>query len=102
MLGARNAIGICLAVRPDESVALIADSASSPVAASLAAALEECGCPWEGILVEDVAPRPVVDLPAAIRQALETADVGILCIQPQPGELTSRMAMVEIVERRQI
>src|ERR1051325_6199862 len=102
MQGARNAVGTCLAVRPDERVTLIADSASRTVAASLGAALEECGCPWEGILVEDVSARPVVTLPAAIRQALETTDVGILCIQPQPGELTSRMAMVEIVERRQI
>jgi aminopeptidase len=80
MQGARNAVGTCLAVQPTEHVALIADAASSDVAASIAAALEEGGCPWEGILLEDVAKRPVLDLPEAIRQALETCDVGILCV----------------------
>jgi len=34
--------------------------------------------------------------------ALETADVGILCMNPQPGELGARMAIVQVVERRRI
>jgi aminopeptidase len=102
MPGARNAVATCLAVQSNEHVTLIADRASAPVAASLGAALNECGCPWQGIVVEEVATRPQIDLPPAIRNALETTDVGILCIQPQPGELASRMAMVAIVERRQI
>jgi leucyl aminopeptidase (aminopeptidase T) len=102
MTGARNAIGTCLAVQPSEHVAVIADEASRAVAASIGEALDEVGAPWQGLTVEDLAPRPQTTLPAAIRQALETTDVGILCIQPQPGELASRMAMVEIVERRQI
>jgi leucyl aminopeptidase (aminopeptidase T) len=41
------------------------------------------------------APEPVLE-------ALETADVGVLCMTPQPGELTARMAIVRVVERRQI
>ena len=100
--GARNAVNTCLAVRPDERVILISDEASAPVAASLGAALDEVGCIWHGIVVERVTTRPQTELCPVIRQALETADVGILCIQPQPGELASRMAMVAIVERRQI
>ena len=35
-------------------------------------------------------------------QSLEQADAGILCIQPQEGELTARRAIVGVVERRQI
>ena len=34
--------------------------------------------------------------------ALERADAGILCVQPQEGELGARMAIVAIVERRRI
>ena len=34
--------------------------------------------------------------------ALEIADAGILCVQPQEGELGSRMAIVAVVERRRI
>ena len=39
--GARNAVEVCLGIRPDERVALIADEASGEVAASLAAALDQ-------------------------------------------------------------
>ena len=41
MPGAKNAVETCLSVRAGESVALIADEVSKPVAASLAAALEQ-------------------------------------------------------------
>jgi leucyl aminopeptidase (aminopeptidase T) len=34
--------------------------------------------------------------------ALESADVGLMCMTPQPGELGARMAIVRVVERRQI
>jgi leucyl aminopeptidase (aminopeptidase T) len=40
--------------------------------------------------------------PPDVLQALETADVGVLCMSPQPGELAARMAIVRVVERRQI
>src|SRR5260370_4809029 len=40
--------------------------------------------------------------PARVLEALETADVGILCMNPQPGELAARMTIVIVVERRQI
>jgi len=40
--------------------------------------------------------------PGAVLEALETADVGVMCMTPQPGELGARMAIVKIVERRQI
>ena len=43
MPGAKNAVETCLAVRAGECVALIADEVSKPVAASLAAALDQCG-----------------------------------------------------------
>ena len=40
--------------------------------------------------------------PPAVLQALETCDVGAMCMTPQPGELGARMAIVHVVERRQI
>jgi aminopeptidase len=101
MPGAENAIGTCLAVRSNEHVALIADEASRLVAASLAAALDARGAAYTGLLLEDFG-RPLKAAPAPVLAALETADVGILCMNPQPGELTARMAIVGVVERRQI
>src|SRR5205814_7749533 len=47
-------------------------------------------------------PRPMRAAPQAVLEALEKADVGILAMNPQPGELTARMAIVQVVERRRI
>jgi len=102
MPGARNAVETCLSVRPGENVALIADAASRAVAASIAAALEDRKALYTGLLLEDFGPRPMTVAPPEVLQALETADVGVLCVSPQPGELAARMAIVRVVERRQI
>ncbi|PYR76486.1 MAG: aminopeptidase [Acidobacteria bacterium] len=100
--GARNAVDVCLGIRPRERVALIADQASRGVAASLEAALDKAGASVEGVLVEDVASRPLDGPPPAVLAALERADAGILCVQPRQGELRARMAIVAAVERRGI
>lgn len=102
MPGAKNAVDICLAVRPEERVALIADEASRPVAASLAAAIGQRGAECRALLLEDLGPRPMSAAPPRVLDILEKTDVGILAMNPQPGELSARMAIVKIVERRQI
>jgi aminopeptidase len=102
MAGARNAVEVCLGVRNGESVTLIADEISRSVAASLEAAIGERAGRLTGLLLEDFGPRPMGAAPAAVLEALETADVGILCMTPQPGELGARMEIVRVVERRQI
>src|SRR5580765_6112739 len=102
MPGAHNAVETCLAVCPGEHVALIADEASRAVAASIAAALEDQKASCTNLLLEDFGPRPIKSAPAPVLEALETADVGVLCMSPQPGELAARMAIVRVVERRQI
>jgi leucyl aminopeptidase (aminopeptidase T) len=102
MPGARNAVETCLAVAPGERVALVADEASRPVAASLERALGDAGGLADAVLIEAVTPRPMTGPPRAIVEALERADAGILCVQPQQGELPTRMAIVAVVERRRI
>jgi len=102
MPGAKNAVDVCLNVQPGEHVALIADQASRSVAASLEQALDECGAVSTGLLLEDFGPRPMKGAPAPVLEALEMAQVGVLCMTPQPGELGARMSIVRVVERRQI
>jgi leucyl aminopeptidase (aminopeptidase T) len=102
MPGARNAVETCLGVQRGEHVALIADEASRAVAASIAAAVEEQKAQLTGLLLEDLGPRPMAAAPSAVLSALETANVGVMCMRPQPGELGARMAIVKVVERRQI
>ena len=100
--GARNAVDVCLAIRPGEKVALIADEASREVAASLAAALDAVQASSDHVLIEHIASRPLDGAPREVLQALEQCDAGILCVQPQEGELAARMAIVATVERRRI
>ncbi len=100
--GARNAVDTCLAIAPGERVALIADEPSREVAASLAAALDLARAQTRSVLIEHVASRPLTAAPPEVLDALERCDAGILCVQPQQGELVARMAIVATVERRQI
>jgi aminopeptidase len=102
MAGAKNAVEVCLGVQPGERVVVVADEMSRSVAASLECALEERGAKFTGLLLEDFGSRPMSGAPKAVLDALEKTDVGVLCMTPQPGELTARMAIVRIVERRQI
>jgi leucyl aminopeptidase (aminopeptidase T) len=100
--GAHNAVETCLAIRAGERVALIADDASRAVAAGLEQALADAGAQSECLLIESVAARPITSAPREVLAALERADAGILCVQPQEGELAARMAIVGVVERRRI
>jgi aminopeptidase len=102
MPGATNAVETCLAVRPGEHVALIADDTSRAVAASLAAALTNAQAAFTTLLLEEFGPRPMKSAPPPVLDALKAADAGIMCMTPQPGELAARMAIVRVVERRRI
>jgi leucyl aminopeptidase (aminopeptidase T) len=102
MPGARNAVETCLGIRPGEHVVLIADEASRAVAASIASALEAQNAQYTGLLLESFGPRPMTVAPPDVLDALEVADAGVMCMTPQAGELGARMAIVKIVERRQI
>ena len=102
MAGAKNAVEVCLDVQPGEKTLVIADEVSRTVAASLEQALQRRHAEFTGLLLEDFGPRPMSAAPQAVLEALEKTDVGVLCMTPQPGELSARMAIVRIVERRQI
>ena len=100
--GARAAIATCLRVEPFEKVTLICDWATIEVAASLASELAANGCQWNAFMLEDLAQRPVVDMPAEILADMETSDVSIFAVQVQRGELRSRMQMTDVVNRRRM
>jgi leucyl aminopeptidase (aminopeptidase T) len=100
--GARNAIETCLAIKPGERVALIADEASAEVASSLLDALGAAGALCDSVLLEHVAARPLARAPREALDALAAVDAGILCVQPREGELGARMEVVALVEQRAI
>jgi leucyl aminopeptidase (aminopeptidase T) len=98
--GARSAVFTCLRIDPAEKVTLITDHATAPIAAALAAQLAECGCVWNAFVLEDLGPRPLTDMPAAVLADMESSQVSIFAVQVQPNELRSRMQMTDIVNRR--
>jgi aminopeptidase len=98
--GARSAVNTCLRIAPGEKVTLITDRATEPIAAALAAQLRERGCAWNAFILEEVAPRPLSDMPAAVLADMETSQVSIFAVQVQPNELHSRMQMTDVVNRR--
>ncbi len=100
--GARNAVRVCLRIQPKERVTLITDEVSLEIAAAIAHELEAVGCRYHPWVLEDIAPRPLSDLPPQIAADLETSQVSIFAVQAQTNELKSRMQMTDIVNRRKI
>ena len=100
--GARNAVRVCLRVEPTEKVTVITDEVSLEIAAALVRELEELGCRYQTWVLEDVAKRPLSDLPLPIIDDLETSQVSIFAVQAQTNELKSRMQMTDVVNRRKI
>jgi aminopeptidase len=100
--GARNAVRVCLRVLASEKVTVITDEVNLEIAAALVHELEEMGCQYRTWVLEDVATRPLTDLPLAIMEDLETSQVSIFAVQAQANELKSRMQMTDVVNRRKI
>ena len=100
--GARNAITSCLRVQHGEKVTLITDRASQEIGASLAREIERVGAPYSAFILEDLAPRPLKDMPQSILDDMETSDVSIFAVKAQPDELRTRMQMTDVVNRRQM
>jgi len=100
--GARNAVNVCLRVQPGEKVTVITDEATIEIAASIVRELEAVGAPYHAWVLEDLAPRPLGDLPREIIEDLESSQVSIFAVQAQANELRSRMQMTDVVNRRRI
>jgi leucyl aminopeptidase (aminopeptidase T) len=100
--GARNAIRVCLNVQPHERVTVIADRECEDIAAGLVHEIEAVGARYKAFILEDVAPRPLADLPPAIAADMEHSQVSILAVHVQRNELKSRMQLTDIVNRRKM
>ncbi len=100
--GAHNAIYTCLRIQPNEKVTLITDNACREIAASLVHELVKLGSPFKAFVLEDLAPRPLTQLPPEIAEDMETSDVSIFAVKVQRHELKARMQMTDVVNRRKM
>lgn len=100
--GARNAVNVCLRVQPAETVTVITDEATKEIAAALVRELEIVGAAFNAWILEEVAQRPLSELPVEVAEDMETSQVSIFAVQAQKNELKSRMQMTDIVNRRKM
>ena len=100
--GAYSAVHTCLRIQPSEKVTLITDNDCREIAASIASELQKLGSPFKAFVLEDLAPRPLTELPAEIAEDMETSQVSIFAVRVQRNELKSRMQMTDIVNRRRM
>jgi aminopeptidase len=100
--GARNAVNVCLRIQPSEQVCVITDEATLEIAAAIVAELEKLGAPYHAWVLEELAERPLKDMPFEILEDLEMSQVSIFAVQAQTNELRSRIQMTDVVNRRKI
>jgi len=100
--GAHNAVTTCLRIQSEEKVTLITDRSCLTIAAALASQLEVVGCAWNAFVLEELSPRPLSGMPAAVLDDMETSQASIFAVEVQPNELHSRMQMTDVVNRRRM
>jgi len=100
--GAHNAVHVCLRIQPQEKVTLITDHACLEIAASIAAELDTSGARYNTFVLEELAPRPLVDMPKPVLDDMETSQVSIFAVVAQKNELRTRMQMTDVVNRRKM
>jgi aminopeptidase len=100
--GAFNAVNVCLRLQASEQVSVITDQATIEIAASIVREIEKVGASYHAWVLEELAERPLKELPREILDDLETSQVSIFAVQVQTQELRSRIQMTDVVNRRKI
>jgi leucyl aminopeptidase (aminopeptidase T) len=100
--GAFNAVNVCLRIQTGEQVCVITDEATMEIAAAIVHELEKLGATYHAWVLEELAERPLIDLPRPILDDLESSQVSIFAVQVQTHELRSRIQMTDVVNRRKI
>ena len=100
--GAHNAVNVCLRIQRRERVCVITDEATSEIAAAMVAELEKLATPYHAWIIEELAARPLVDMPREILDDLDQSQVSIFAVQAQANELRSRIQMTDVVNRRKM
>ena len=89
-------------MQPGEQACVITDEATIEIAASIVHELEKLGTPYHAWVLEELATRPLKDLPREILDDIEISQVSIFAVQVQTHELRSRIQMTDVVNRRKI
>ncbi len=97
--GARNAIRVCLRLKPTERITIITDEATAEIAAALQVEVEEVGAAHAVFLLENYSERPLTHMPKIILDDLAQSQVSIFAAQTLTGELGSRIEMTAVINK---
>src|SRR2546426_1463248 len=100
--GARNAIDVCLRLKPQERITIITDTATREIAAALQTEVERVGSEYSLFVLEHHARRPLKYMPEIILDDLARSQVSIFAAQTQPRELGARTEMTNVVNHHRI
>src|SRR5947208_9177029 len=100
--GARNAVDVCLRLKPRERITIITDTATREIAAALQSEVKRIGSEYGLFVLEHHARRPLRYMPEIILDDLALSQVSIFAGQTQPGELTARTQMTSVVNNHKI
>src|SRR5213596_4219210 len=100
--GARNAINVCLRLKPEERITIITDAATREIAAALQTEVERVGSDYSLFVLEHHARRPLKFMPETILEDLACSQVSIFAAQTEPGELGARTEMTTVVNHHRI
>jgi aminopeptidase len=100
--GARNAVEVCLRLKPEERITIITDEATRDIAAALQSEVERTGSEYSLFTLEHHARRPLKFMPEIILEDLATSQVSIFAAQSQPRELPARREMTAVVDHHGI
>jgi len=100
--GARNAINVCLRLKPQERITIITDTATREIAAALQTEVEQVGSDYSLFVLEHHARRPLKYMPELILDDLARSQVSIFAAQTQTDELPARTQMTSVVNKHKI
>ncbi|MFA5862681.1 MAG: hypothetical protein WDA16_13405 [Candidatus Thermoplasmatota archaeon] len=89
--GAKNAVEVCMAVKPGESVILVTDKLVPEVGDALERAARKVTDKVNRVVLEDYGARPLTTLPPKLGQLAEKCDVSFWAAGSVKGELPMRM-----------
>lgn len=100
--GARNAIQVCLNLKPEERITIITDNESREIASSFVREINNIGSDLSLFVIEDFAPRPITQMPKDILDDLAGSQVSIFAAAALTGELKARIEMTNVVNSHRI
>lgn len=102
LAAARNAARICLEAKDGEIATLITDEESRQGMAAIATQLREVGVKVQVYIIEEMGKRPIGGVPQEVLQALDASQISVYWSIPLPGELKSRLQILNAVTENKL